>query len=156
MEYKTYGFNSDCVSTPSITGFKAVYEMSSPPPASLLSHSSLVLVQLCLTCRSSRMCHSLTFCVFSGASAGARLDNDKLYRYSYSAEVGLNRPTGSTRGNAGFRISSDVDISLVWRNSEIKDEQLLQVQVKRRKYFIDTFAYPCEIEVCLNVLKVHL
>uniref|UniRef100_A0A673G527 Microsomal triglyceride transfer protein large subunit-like n=1 Tax=Sinocyclocheilus rhinocerous TaxID=307959 RepID=A0A673G527_9TELE len=52
-----------------------------------------------------------------------RLDNDKLYRYSYSAEVGLNRPTGSTRGNTGFRISSDVDISLVWRNPQIQDEQ---------------------------------
>uniref|UniRef100_A0A9R1SH22 Microsomal triglyceride transfer protein n=2 Tax=Cyprinus carpio TaxID=7962 RepID=A0A9R1SH22_CYPCA len=44
------------------------------------------------------------------ASAGPQIDNDKLYKYSYSAEVGLNRPTGSTRGNAGFRISSDVDI----------------------------------------------
>uniref|UniRef100_A0A673G5E8 Microsomal triglyceride transfer protein large subunit-like n=1 Tax=Sinocyclocheilus rhinocerous TaxID=307959 RepID=A0A673G5E8_9TELE len=57
-----------------------------------------------------------------------RLDNDKLYRYSYSAEVGLNRPTGSTRGNTGFRISSDVDISLVWRNPQIQDEQLLRLQ----------------------------
>ncbi|XP_048053251.1 microsomal triglyceride transfer protein large subunit [Megalobrama amblycephala] len=64
-----------------------------------------------------------------GANAGPRLDNDRLYRYSYSAELGLNRPTGSTRGNAGFRISSDVDISLVWRNPEIQDEQLLQVQI---------------------------
>uniref|UniRef100_A0A8C2C3P1 Microsomal triglyceride transfer protein n=1 Tax=Cyprinus carpio TaxID=7962 RepID=A0A8C2C3P1_CYPCA len=63
------------------------------------------------------------------ASAGPQIDNDKLYKYSYSAEVGLNRPTGSTRGNAGFRISSDVDISLVWRNSEIQDEQLLRVQI---------------------------
>uniref|UniRef100_A0A8C1Z7P1 Microsomal triglyceride transfer protein n=1 Tax=Cyprinus carpio TaxID=7962 RepID=A0A8C1Z7P1_CYPCA len=64
---------------------------------------------------------------FSCASAGPQIDNDKLYKYSYSAEVGLNRPTGSTRGNAGFRISSDVDISLVWRNSEIQDEQLLRI-----------------------------
>uniref|UniRef100_A0A8C2G658 Microsomal triglyceride transfer protein n=1 Tax=Cyprinus carpio TaxID=7962 RepID=A0A8C2G658_CYPCA len=64
-----------------------------------------------------------------GASAGPRLDNDKLYRYSYSAEVGLNRLTGSTRGNTGFRISSDVDISLIWRNPEIQDEQLLRLQI---------------------------
>uniref|UniRef100_A0A8C1KAE5 Microsomal triglyceride transfer protein n=1 Tax=Cyprinus carpio TaxID=7962 RepID=A0A8C1KAE5_CYPCA len=63
------------------------------------------------------------------ASAGPRLDNDKLYRYSYSAEVGLNRLTGSTRGNTGFRISSDVDISLIWRNPEIQDEQLLRLQI---------------------------
>uniref|UniRef100_A0A673G5C8 Microsomal triglyceride transfer protein large subunit-like n=1 Tax=Sinocyclocheilus rhinocerous TaxID=307959 RepID=A0A673G5C8_9TELE len=63
------------------------------------------------------------------AIAGPRLDNDKLYRYSYSAEVGLNRPTGSTRGNTGFRISSDVDISLVWRNPQIQDEQLLRLQI---------------------------
>uniref|UniRef100_A0A8C2C6R5 Microsomal triglyceride transfer protein n=1 Tax=Cyprinus carpio TaxID=7962 RepID=A0A8C2C6R5_CYPCA len=69
------------------------------------------------------------FFFFTGASAGPQIDNDKLYKYSYSAEVGLNRPTGSTRGNAGFRISSDVDISLVWRNSEIQDEQLLRVQI---------------------------
>uniref|UniRef100_A0A8C1H3L6 Microsomal triglyceride transfer protein n=1 Tax=Cyprinus carpio carpio TaxID=630221 RepID=A0A8C1H3L6_CYPCA len=61
--------------------------------------------------------------------AGPRLDNDKLYRYSYSAEVGLNRLTGSTRGNTGFRISSDVDISLIWRNPEIQDEQLLRLQI---------------------------
>uniref|UniRef100_A0A8C1W446 Microsomal triglyceride transfer protein n=1 Tax=Cyprinus carpio TaxID=7962 RepID=A0A8C1W446_CYPCA len=65
--------------------------------------------------------------IYLCASAGPQIDNDKLYKYSYSAEVGLNRPTGSTRGNAGFRISSDVDISLVWRNSEIQDEQLLRV-----------------------------
>ncbi|XP_051559463.1 microsomal triglyceride transfer protein [Myxocyprinus asiaticus] len=64
-----------------------------------------------------------------GANAGPRLDNDKLYRYSYSAEVGLNRPMGSTKGNAGFRINSDVEISLIWRNPENQDEQLLQVQI---------------------------
>uniref|UniRef100_A0A672JT00 Microsomal triglyceride transfer protein large subunit-like n=1 Tax=Sinocyclocheilus grahami TaxID=75366 RepID=A0A672JT00_SINGR len=63
------------------------------------------------------------------AIAGPRLDNDKLYRYSYSTEVRLNRPTGSTRGNTGFRISSDVDISLVWRNPQIQDEQLLRLQI---------------------------
>ncbi|TRZ03396.1 hypothetical protein DNTS_010205, partial [Danionella cerebrum] len=62
---------------------------------------------------------------------GPRLDDGKLYRYSYSAEVGLNRPTGSTRGVAGFRISSDVDISLIWRNQGNHDEQLLQLQVIR-------------------------
>uniref|UniRef100_A0A672JWZ8 Microsomal triglyceride transfer protein large subunit-like n=1 Tax=Sinocyclocheilus grahami TaxID=75366 RepID=A0A672JWZ8_SINGR len=65
----------------------------------------------------------------NGAIAGPRLDNDKLYRYSYSTEVRLNRPTGSTRGNTGFRISSDVDISLVWRNPQIQDEQLLRLQI---------------------------
>uniref|UniRef100_A0A672JWC0 Microsomal triglyceride transfer protein large subunit-like n=1 Tax=Sinocyclocheilus grahami TaxID=75366 RepID=A0A672JWC0_SINGR len=43
--------------------------------------------------------------------------------------VRLNRPTGSTRGNTGFRISSDVDISLVWRNPQIQDEQLLRLQI---------------------------
>uniref|UniRef100_A0A671RK47 Microsomal triglyceride transfer protein large subunit-like n=1 Tax=Sinocyclocheilus anshuiensis TaxID=1608454 RepID=A0A671RK47_9TELE len=51
------------------------------------------------------------------------------FRCDYSTEVGLNRPTGSTRGNAGFRIGSDVDISLVWRNPEIQDEQLIRVQI---------------------------
>ncbi|XP_076869644.1 microsomal triglyceride transfer protein large subunit [Brachyhypopomus gauderio] len=64
-----------------------------------------------------------------GASAGPRLDDRRLYRFHYNAELGLNRPRAPTRGNAGFQISSDVDISLTWRNPENQDEQLLRVQI---------------------------
>lgn len=74
------------------------------------------------------LCVTAVLCT-SALGAGPRLDNGKLYRYSYSTEVGLNRPTGSPGGNVGFRISSDVDINLAWRNPEIQDEQLLQVKI---------------------------
>ncbi|XP_035386012.1 microsomal triglyceride transfer protein-like isoform X1 [Electrophorus electricus] len=64
-----------------------------------------------------------------GASAGPRLNNGWLYRFHYNVELGLNRPRASARGTAGFQISSDVDISLTWRNPENQDEQLLRVQI---------------------------
>ncbi|KAK1792471.1 hypothetical protein P4O66_012405 [Electrophorus voltai] len=65
----------------------------------------------------------------TGASAGPRLNNGRLYRFHYNVELGLNRPRASARGTAGFQISSDVDISLTWRNPENQDEQLLRVQI---------------------------
>ncbi|KAI5630478.1 microsomal triglyceride transfer protein large subunit precursor, partial [Silurus asotus] len=68
-------------------------------------------------------------CVVSGVSAGPQLDDGRLYKFSYSTELGVNRPKGSIRGNVGFKISSDVDISLAWRNPENRDEQLLKVQI---------------------------
>lgn len=72
-------------------------------------------------------------CVVSGASAGPQLDGGRLYRFSYRTELSVNRPKGSSRGNVGFKISGDVDISLAWRNPENHDEQLLRVQVRRTK-----------------------
>ncbi|GAA6088871.1 microsomal triglyceride transfer protein large subunit [Tachysurus ichikawai] len=64
-----------------------------------------------------------------GASGGPQLDAGRLYRFSYRTELGVNRLKGTSRGNVGFQISSDVDISLAWRNPENKEEQLLRVQI---------------------------
>ncbi|KAF5889460.1 microsomal triglyceride transfer protein large subunit, partial [Clarias magur] len=69
----------------------------------------------------------LAFC--HGASAGPQLDAGRLYRYGYKTELAVNRPKGRSRGNAGFKIAADVEISLAWRNPENQDEQLLRVQI---------------------------
>uniref|UniRef100_A0AAY3ZXU2 Vitellogenin domain-containing protein n=1 Tax=Denticeps clupeoides TaxID=299321 RepID=A0AAY3ZXU2_9TELE len=67
--------------------------------------------------------------VFSGASVALRVNNDRLYRFSYSTEVLLDRAQGSKQGSTNFRISSGVDISLVWRNPNNEDEQLLRIEM---------------------------
>ncbi|XP_072525977.1 microsomal triglyceride transfer protein large subunit [Salminus brasiliensis] len=64
-----------------------------------------------------------------GANAGPRLDDGRLYRFRYGVELGLNRPKGTAKGSAGFKLSSDVGISLAWRNPENQDDQLLRVQI---------------------------
>lgn len=90
-------------------------------------------------------------CVVSGASAGPRLDDGRLYRFSYTTELGVNRPKGSSRGNAGFKISSHVDISLSWRNPENPDEQLLRLQVRRTQHTCYTGSHPTSIVPDENV-----
>ncbi|KAL2098111.1 hypothetical protein ACEWY4_007318 [Coilia grayii] len=65
----------------------------------------------------------------NGAAPGPRLDNRKLYRFSYSTDFQLDRAQGSRLGATGFRISSTVDINLVWRNPDNEDEQLLQIVI---------------------------
>lgn len=67
--------------------------------------------------------------VVSGAAPGPRLDNRRLYRFSYSTDFQLDRAQGSRLGATGFRIASAVDINLVWRNPDNEDEQLLRIQV---------------------------
>ncbi|MBN3299983.1 MTP protein, partial [Amia calva] len=62
--------------------------------------------------------------------AGLRLDNGKLHRFSYSTEVLLDQARGSVEGGAGYRMSSTVDISLVWRSPSSKDDQLVKVAVR--------------------------
>uniref|UniRef100_A0A8C9WTI7 Microsomal triglyceride transfer protein n=1 Tax=Scleropages formosus TaxID=113540 RepID=A0A8C9WTI7_SCLFO len=69
------------------------------------------------------------FCVVSGGVRGPRLSNGQLYKFSYSTEVLLDRARGSAEGSAGYRISSSVDINLVWRNPSSKDDQLLKLMV---------------------------
>lgn len=69
-------------------------------------------------------------CVSSGGAAGPRLNNDQLYKFSYSTEVLVDRVRGSKEGTAtGYRISSDVDVNLVWRDPSNKDDQLIQLAV---------------------------
>lgn len=71
--------------------------------------------------------------VFSGAAdvaaAGPRLNNNQLYKFSYTTEVLLDKARGSKEGSAGYRISSDVKINLVWRDPSNKDDQLIQLAV---------------------------
>uniref|UniRef100_A0AAR2J098 Vitellogenin domain-containing protein n=1 Tax=Pygocentrus nattereri TaxID=42514 RepID=A0AAR2J098_PYGNA len=71
---------------------------------------------------------ALTKCIYC-ASKGPRLDDGRLYRFRYGVELGLNHPKGTAKGSAGFQFSSDVDISLAWRNPENQDDQLLRVQI---------------------------
>lgn len=68
-------------------------------------------------------------CVFSGAAVGPQLNNNQLYKFSYSTEVLVDRAQGSKEGSAGYKISSDVDVNLVWRDPSNKDEQLIQLKV---------------------------
>ncbi|XP_053317538.1 microsomal triglyceride transfer protein large subunit [Spea bombifrons] len=80
------------------------------------------------------------FCILSTFSAtikvqpaGPKLDNDKLYQYFYTTEVLIDRPRGSIQDSVGYKISSDVDVNLVWRNPSNKDDQLIKIQMKNIK-----------------------
>ncbi|XP_070840770.1 microsomal triglyceride transfer protein large subunit [Chaetodon trifascialis] len=64
-----------------------------------------------------------------GGAAGPRLNNNQLYKFSYATEVLLDRTRPSKEGSAGYRISSDVDVNLVWRDPSSKDDQLIQVAI---------------------------
>lgn len=79
----------------------------------------------------SHMCSFSTcaFCVSSGGGAGPRLNNDQLYKFSYTTEVLVDRARGSKEGSTGYRISSDVDVNLVWRDPSNKDDQLIRLAV---------------------------
>uniref|UniRef100_A0A8C7MKV2 Microsomal triglyceride transfer protein n=1 Tax=Oncorhynchus kisutch TaxID=8019 RepID=A0A8C7MKV2_ONCKI len=73
----------------------------------------------------------LTMC--SAGAAGPRLNNDRLYKFSYTTEVLVDRAKGSKDGSAGYRISSDVDVNLVWRDPSSKDDQLIQLVISNVK-----------------------
>ncbi|XP_037530247.1 microsomal triglyceride transfer protein large subunit [Nematolebias whitei] len=62
-----------------------------------------------------------------GVAAGPRLDNNQLYKFSYTTEVLLDKARGSREGGAGYRISSDVNVNLVWRDPGSKDDQLVRL-----------------------------
>lgn len=62
-----------------------------------------------------------------GAAAGPRLNNNQLYKFSYTTEVLIDKVRGSKEGSAGYRISSDVDVNLVWRDPSSKDDQLIKL-----------------------------
>ncbi|XP_051241375.1 microsomal triglyceride transfer protein large subunit [Dicentrarchus labrax] len=64
-----------------------------------------------------------------GAAAGPRLNNNQLYKFSYTTEVLVDKTKGSKEGSAGYRISSDVDVNLVWRDPSSKDDQLIQLVI---------------------------
>uniref|UniRef100_A0A8C8EQM2 Vitellogenin domain-containing protein n=1 Tax=Oncorhynchus tshawytscha TaxID=74940 RepID=A0A8C8EQM2_ONCTS len=90
------------------------------------------LISLCVLI--SRCDSSMPPPVVSGAGAvGPRLNNDRLYKFSYTTEVLVDRAKGSKDGSAGYRISSDVDVNLVWRDPSSKDDQLIQLVISNVK-----------------------
>ncbi|KAM9329652.1 microsomal triglyceride transfer protein large subunit [Gastrophryne carolinensis] len=79
-------------------------------------------------------------CIFSTFSAsitvstaGPRLNNDRLYRYGYVTEVFIDRPRGSLQDSVGYKLSSQVEVSLIWRNPTNKDDQLVRIGMKNIK-----------------------
>uniref|UniRef100_A0A8C5W6T2 Microsomal triglyceride transfer protein n=1 Tax=Leptobrachium leishanense TaxID=445787 RepID=A0A8C5W6T2_9ANUR len=78
-------------------------------------------------------------CVFSTFSAsikvqtGPRLNNDRVYKYIYTTEVLIDRPRGAIQESVGYKISSDVEVNLVWRNPNNKDDQLIRIVMKNIK-----------------------
>uniref|UniRef100_A0AAX7SLV5 Vitellogenin domain-containing protein n=1 Tax=Astatotilapia calliptera TaxID=8154 RepID=A0AAX7SLV5_ASTCA len=72
---------------------------------------------------------SCASCVSSGAAAGPRLNNNQLYKFSYTTEVLVDRARGSKEGSAGYKFSSDVNVNLVWRDQSNKDDQLIQLAI---------------------------
>ncbi|XP_048365698.1 microsomal triglyceride transfer protein large subunit [Sphaerodactylus townsendi] len=64
-----------------------------------------------------------------GHNTGPRINNDKLYKFAYSTQVLIDRVKGSPQESAGFRISSGVDVNLVWRNPNNDDDQLLKIAI---------------------------
>ncbi|NWI42300.1 MTP protein, partial [Picathartes gymnocephalus] len=77
--------------------------------------------------------NSKTLFVFAfqtGHTTGPSLSNDKLYKFAYSAEVYVDRVKASLQKSAGYRISSGVDVNLLWRNPDNDDDQLIKITIK--------------------------
>ncbi|XP_068178213.1 microsomal triglyceride transfer protein large subunit isoform X2 [Antennarius striatus] len=68
-----------------------------------------------------------------GGAVGPRLNNNQLYKFSYTTEVLVGQGRGSKEGSGGYRISSDVDVNLVWRDPISKDDQLVQLVISNVK-----------------------
>ncbi|XP_010369939.2 microsomal triglyceride transfer protein large subunit [Rhinopithecus roxellana] len=65
-----------------------------------------------------------------GHTTGLSLNNDRLYKLTYSTEVLLDRGKGKLQDSVGYRISSNVDVALLWRNPDGDDDQLIQITMK--------------------------
>ncbi|XP_054967635.1 microsomal triglyceride transfer protein large subunit isoform X2 [Pan paniscus] len=65
-----------------------------------------------------------------GHTTGLSLNNDRLYKLTYSTEVLLDRGKGKLQDSVGYRISSNVDVALLWRNPDGDDDQLIQITIK--------------------------
>lgn len=71
------------------------------------------------------LCHYL----YAGHTTGLSLNNDRLYKLTYSTEVFLDRGKGNLQDSVGYRISSNVDVILLWRSPDGDDDQLIQIMV---------------------------
>ncbi|XP_054539193.1 microsomal triglyceride transfer protein large subunit isoform X1 [Pan troglodytes] len=65
-----------------------------------------------------------------GHTTGLSLNNDRLYKLTYSTEVLLDWGKGKLQDSVGYRISSNVDVALLWRNPDGDDDQLIQITIK--------------------------
>ncbi|XP_008050642.1 microsomal triglyceride transfer protein large subunit [Carlito syrichta] len=65
-----------------------------------------------------------------GHTTGLSLNNDRLYKLTYSTEVFLDRSKEKLQDSVGYRISSSVDVVLLWRNPDGDDDQLIQITIK--------------------------
>ncbi|NWS73096.1 MTP protein, partial [Crotophaga sulcirostris] len=65
-----------------------------------------------------------------GHTTGPSLSNDKLYKFAYTAEVYVDRVKASLQRSAGYRLSSGVDVNLLWRNPDNDDDQLIKVTIR--------------------------
>ncbi|XP_067850607.1 microsomal triglyceride transfer protein large subunit [Heptranchias perlo] len=61
--------------------------------------------------------------------SGPRFNAEKTYKYSYTVEVQLDRARGTTDESAGFKIVSNVNVDLLWRNSSNEDDQLVRIGI---------------------------
>ncbi|XP_053109855.1 microsomal triglyceride transfer protein large subunit isoform X2 [Hemicordylus capensis] len=66
---------------------------------------------------------------FEGHNTGPRINNEKTYKFAYTTEVLIDRLKGTPQDSAGYRISSGVDVNLVWRNPNNDDDQLLKIAI---------------------------
>ncbi|XP_004643760.1 microsomal triglyceride transfer protein large subunit [Octodon degus] len=64
-----------------------------------------------------------------GHTTGLSLNNDRIYRLTYSTEVFLDEGKGKPQDSVGYRISSSVDAVLLWRNPDGDDDQLIQIKI---------------------------
>ncbi|XP_038837593.1 microsomal triglyceride transfer protein-like [Salvelinus namaycush] len=87
---------------------------------------ALFVLLLCIT-------SSFSASTRGAGAAGPRLNNDQLYKFSYTTEVLVDRAKGSKDGSVGYRISSDVNVNLVWRDPSSKDDQLIQLLISNVK-----------------------
>ncbi|XP_037686250.1 microsomal triglyceride transfer protein large subunit [Choloepus didactylus] len=65
-----------------------------------------------------------------GHTTGLSLNNDRLYKLTYSTEVFLDGGKGKLQDTVGYRISSNVDVVLLWRNPDGDDDQLIKITIK--------------------------
>lgn len=85
--------------------------------------------------KNGRLCESVNskmlfvFAFQTGHTTGPSLNNDKLYKFAYSAEVYVDGVKASLQKSAGYRISSGVDVNLLWRNPDNDDDQLIKITV---------------------------
>ncbi|XP_002717002.2 microsomal triglyceride transfer protein large subunit isoform X1 [Oryctolagus cuniculus] len=64
-----------------------------------------------------------------GHTTGLSLNNDQLYRLTYTTEVFVDRSKGKLQDSVGFRILSNVNVVLLWRNPDGDDDQLIQITI---------------------------